>query len=97
MPKLGGGKTADPTLSPESASNSAASTHITFERLKIEHLLKGKLLRAFLVGVEHRHRSLEPVRNYSFVRYDWKITELAYLRLLKVSYSQQSLDTFKRK
>ena len=61
----------------QDAAHSAASTHVTFERLKIEHLLKGKLLRAFLVGVDHRHRNLEPVRNYSFARYDWKITELA--------------------
>lgn len=78
-------------VSHQDASHSAASPQVTFERLKIEHLLKGKLLRAVLVGFEHRHGNLEPVRNYSFIRYDWKITELACLRLSKVLYSHQSL------
>ena len=35
----------------QDASHSTASTHVVFERLKIEHLLKEKLLRAFLVGL----------------------------------------------
>ena len=65
-------------VSHKDAAHSAISLHVAIKRLKFEHLLKRNLLRAILVGFEHRYGNLEPFRKYSFVRDDLQATDFAY-------------------
>jgi len=64
----------------QDAPHSAISLDVAFKRLKIKHFLKGKLPRTFLVGFERRNGNLEPFRENSLVKYDLKVTELAFDR-----------------